>query len=74
MKRRKFERWETHFKCDFMKISKQQRCIAKIIFLILICEIMLNAQNKIIQTIGICIVPIIVLNSVILLKNDQKRI
>jgi len=57
-----------------MKISKQQRCIAKLGILILICELMLNAQNKIIQTLGICIVPIIVLNSVILLKNDQKRI
>lgn len=53
-------------------ISKQKNCLTSLLCLVVICEILLKIDNVIIQTIGILILPIIVLLVITLMINDQK--
>jgi len=55
-------------------LQKQQKHIITMLLLIFICEIMLNMNNKIIQLIGACIVPIIVIQVILIIKSDKERV
>lgn len=54
-------------------VSKQKNCLIAMIILIVVCEILLKVDNKIIQSIGICLTPIIVYLGLLLIKKDQKK-
>ncbi len=53
-------------------ISKQKNCFISLFGLILVCEFLLNIDNKFIQSIGIILTPIIALMVYLLIRNDQK--
>ena len=55
-------------------LQKQQKHIITMLLLIFICEIMLNINNKIIQMMGICIVPIIIIQVILIIKSDKERV
>lgn len=54
-------------------MSKQKNCFLTLISLIFICEIMLTINNKIIQSIGIILVPFVVVLIVLLIRNDNRK-
>lgn len=54
-------------------INKQKNCLYTLISLIIVCEFLLKVENKFIQCIGIILTPIIILLSIILMKNDNKN-
>ena len=54
-------------------ISKQRNCFWTLLGLILVCEVLLKIDNKIIQSIGIILTPIIVIFGILLIKNDNKN-
>lgn len=54
-------------------ISKQKNCFLTMFSLIVICEILLKVDNKIIQTLGICLLPFIILFVLLFIKNDQRK-
>lgn len=54
-------------------IGKQKNCFFTMFSLIVICEFLIRIDNRIIQTIGICLTPIIVLLGYKLIRNDQKK-
>lgn len=55
-------------------VGKQKNCFITMFVLIVACEILLRIDNKIIQSLGICLLPFIILFGFLLLKNDQKNI
>ena len=55
-------------------INKQKNCFWALLSLILVCELLLKIDNKIIQSIGIVLTPFIILLGVLLIRNDQKKI
>lgn len=55
-------------------VSKQKNCFLSLLILILICELLLKIDNKIIQSIGIVLTPFIVIFGVLLIRNDQKEL
>ena len=55
-------------------LQKQQKHIITMLLLIFICEIMLNINNKIIQMMGVCIVPIIIIQVILIIKSDKERV
>lgn len=57
---------------SFVKDSK--KCFIAMFILIVICEILIRVDNMFIQTLGICLVPFIVLFGFFLIKNDQKKL
>lgn len=61
-------------RCEFMKtvINDRARYITAILSLIFICEVMFQINNKIIQSLAICILPMIVVYGVLLFKNENK--
>jgi len=52
-------------------ISKQKNCFWTLIGLILVCEMLLTIDNKIIQSMGIVLTPLIVMLGYLLIKNDK---
>lgn len=54
--------------------NKQKKYFLIMLSLIAICEILLRIDNTVVQLLGICIAPIIVIYGILLLKNDQKSI
>lgn len=54
-------------------VSKQKNCFWTLFTLILVSEIMLTINNKIIQSIGIILTPIIVILTVLLMKNKKEE-
>ena len=55
-------------------INKQKNVIISLIGLILVCEFLLNINNKFIQSIGIILTPVIALMVYLLIRNDQKKL
>ena len=55
-------------------ISKQKNCFITLISLVVMCEILLKIDNKIIQSIGILLTPIIAIFVFLLIRNDQKEL
>ena len=55
-------------------ISKQKICFITLISLVVMCEILLKIDNKIIQSIGILLTPIIAIFVFLLIRNDQKEL
>lgn len=55
-------------------VGRQKNCFITMFSLIVICEILLRIDNKIVQSIGIVLMPFIVLFGFLLIKNDKKDI
>lgn len=55
-------------------INKQKNCFWTLLGLILVCEILLKIDNKIIQSIGIVLTPFIVMFGYLLIRNDEKNL
>ena len=55
-------------------ISKQKNILISLVGLVLVCEFLLNIDNKFIQSIGIILTPIIALMVYLLIRNDQKSL
>lgn len=53
-------------------ISKQKNLLIALSSLVIICEILLKINNRIIQSIGIILTPIIALLVFLVIRNDQK--
>ncbi len=53
-------------------ISKQKNLLMALLGLVIICEILLKINNRIIQSIGIILTPIIALLVFLVIRNDQK--
>jgi len=51
---------------------KQKNCFWALLSLIMLCEILLKIDNKIIQSIGILFLPFIIILEFLLIRNDQK--
>lgn len=54
-------------------VGKQKNCFISMAILIVLCEILLRIDNRIIQLFGVCLTPIIIMFGFMLLKNDQKK-
>lgn len=54
-------------------ISKQRNCFCTLISLILVCEVLLTIDNRIIQSIGIILIPFIVTFEILLMKKENKK-
>ena len=54
--------------------AKQKRYLIKLFELIFACEVLLKIDNKIIQTLGVLLVPIIVGYGYLFLRRDQSNI
>ena len=55
-------------------IGKQKNCFWTLLSLIIVCELLLKIDNKVIQTMGIVLTPFIIVFGILLIKNDQKKI
>ena len=55
-------------------ISKQKNCLWTLLGLIIVCESLLKINNRIFQSIGIVLTPIIVILGISLIRNDQKQV
>ena len=54
-------------------VGKQKNCLWTLLSLILVCELLLKIDNKIIQSMGIVLTPFIVVFGILLIRNDQKK-
>lgn len=54
-------------------ISKQKNCFWTLLSLIVLCEILLKVNNKFIQCLGIILTPVIIIFSILLMKNNYKK-
>lgn len=55
-------------------ISEPKGCLTLMLSLIIICEVLLKIDNRIIQTIGICLTPIIVILVILFIKSDKQKV
>ena len=55
-------------------IGKQKNYFATLFILVVLCEILLRINNKVIQTIGIVLTPIIAMLVFLVIRNDQKEL
>ena len=55
-------------------ITKQKNCFMTLIGLVILCEILLKIDNKIIQSIGVFLTPIIAVLVFLVIRNDQKEL
>lgn len=53
--------------------NKKIQYIISIIISILICKLFLQIDNVIAQGVGVAITPVIIIYSVLLIKNEQKQ-
>ena len=60
--------------CNFMKIIVDDKVknITAILLLTFVCEIMFNINNRIIQTLGMFLLPMIIIYGILLFKNEKK--
>ena len=54
-------------------ISKQKNCFWTLFSLILVCELLLTIDNKIIQSIGILLTPFIVIFGILLMSKEKEE-
>ena len=54
-------------------INGQKNCLYTLLSLIIVCEILLKIDNKFIQSMGIILTPAIIMLSVLLMKNNNKK-
>ena len=55
-------------------ISKQKNCLWTLLGVIMVCELLLKINNRVIQSIGIVLTPIIAILVVAVIRNDQKQV
>ena len=55
-------------------IGKQKNLFITLISLVIICEVLLRIDNKIIQTIGVLLTPFIAILVFLVIRNDQKEL
>lgn len=53
-------------------IKNQKKCFMVMVLSIIICEILLNFDNKVAQSLGMIVVPFAVLLGLILMTNSEK--
>ena len=54
-------------------VNKQKNCFWTLFSLIIVCEVLLKIDNKFIQCMGIMLAPIIIIFSILLIKNENKK-
>ena len=54
--------------------TQRTKYLIAILISIFMAEFLLQFDNKIIQCLGICVLPIIVIYSVLLIRNEQQKI
>ena len=54
--------------------NRRTKYLISILVSIFMAEFLLQFDNKIIQCLGICVLPIIVIYSVLLIRNEQQKI
>ena len=55
-------------------IGKQKNCFMTLISLVIICEVLLRIDNKVIQAIGVSLTPVIAMMVYFVIRNDQKEL
>ena len=53
-------------------IKNQKKSFIVMVLSIIICEILLNFDNKVVQSLGMIVVPFAVLLGFIIMKNSEK--
>ena len=53
-------------------ISEPRSCLLSMLSLVFICELLLNTSNRLLQVLGILILPVILGLSIKLVTNDNK--
>ena len=54
-------------------VSEPRSCLLSMLSLVLICETLLNTGNRILQALGIFIVPFIITLSILLVTMQTKK-
>ena len=55
-------------------ISKQKNCFMTLIGLVILCEVLLKIDNRVIQSFGVILTPLIAMMVYCVIRNDQKEI
>ncbi len=55
-------------------ISKQKNCLLSLLGVIFLCEFLLGINNKITQSMGIILSPVIAILVFFIIRNDQKSL
>ena len=55
-------------------IGKQKNCFMALISLVIICEVLLRIDNKVIQAIGVALTPLIAMMVYFVIRNDQNEL
>ena len=55
-------------------VSKQKNCFTSLIVSVVLCEILLRIDNKVIQSIGIALTPVIAILVYKVIRNDQREL
>ena len=55
-------------------ISKQKNCFLSLLGVIFLCELLLGINNKITQSMGIILSPVIAILVFFIIRNDQKSL
>ena len=55
-------------------ISKQKNCIVTLLSIVAVCELLLKIDNRIIQSFGILLTPVIAVLAYTVIRNDQKEL
>ena len=56
-----------------IEMSKQRKYLIKLLILIFVCEVMIQVNNRIIQTFGICTLPFIFIYGYLLFKTEKEQ-
>ncbi len=55
-------------------IGKQKNCFMTLIISVVLCEILLRIDNRVIQSFGIALTPIIAILVYKVIRNDQREL
>lgn len=55
-------------------ISKQKNCIVTLLGIVTLCELLLKIDNRIMQSFGILLTPVIAILVYTVIRNDQKKL
>lgn len=55
-------------------ISNQKNCLVTLFALVAVCEMLLKINNKIMQSLGILLTPLVAILVYSVIRNDQKQL
>ena len=55
-------------------ISKQKNCFTSLVISVVLCEILLRIDNRVIQSMGIALTPVIAILVYKVIRNDQREL